>query len=218
MKYVSYKRVSTKKQGESELGLQAQESVIAAFITAQKGERIADFTEIETGTSKRRRIIIYEAIQTAKLHKATLIVSKVDRLGRNFKILTELKESGIQFISCDNPSDLSIVLNVLMSVAEFEATQISDRVKAALNQKRERGEPLGNPNIRDLAGTSIATRRRMRELNANIKGAKEFLSKYSKGKSACQLAKELAQYGMKTAKGKDFSHTQVLRLLREIAA
>ena len=48
-KFVSWRRVSTQKQGKSGLGLEAQKSIISYFVTEAKGILIADFFETYTG-------------------------------------------------------------------------------------------------------------------------------------------------------------------------
>jgi len=46
--FVTYYRVSTQRQGQSGLGLDAQRSAVQAFLTGK--EIIAEFTEIESGS------------------------------------------------------------------------------------------------------------------------------------------------------------------------
>jgi DNA invertase Pin-like site-specific DNA recombinase len=55
MKYVAYYRVSTKQQGQSGLGLEAQRTAVRGFTGNCKDCIVAKVTEIETGTSKRIR-------------------------------------------------------------------------------------------------------------------------------------------------------------------
>ena len=49
MKYVAYYRVSTARQGQSGLGLEAQQSAVESFC-----QTIESYTEIESGTLKQR--------------------------------------------------------------------------------------------------------------------------------------------------------------------
>lgn len=57
-KYVAYYRVSTKKQGTSGLGLQAQKNAVSSYLK-DGGKLLGEFTEVETGTRKKKRIEIY---------------------------------------------------------------------------------------------------------------------------------------------------------------
>ena len=82
-KYVGYYRVSTSEQGKSGLGLESQKTMVNNFINSNNGELINSFTEIETGTSKRKRTEIFKAIEFAKQNGAILVIAKIDRLARN---------------------------------------------------------------------------------------------------------------------------------------
>ena len=78
-KFVSYFRVSTQAQGKSGLGLQAQKNAVSNFVGNQ-GIIISEFTEVESGTRKKKRVEIYKAIEIAKKEKAILIVAKLSFL------------------------------------------------------------------------------------------------------------------------------------------
>ena len=54
MKYVTYLRVSTRKQGNSGLGLAAQQSSIDALVALRKGKVLQSFTEVESGKNNDR--------------------------------------------------------------------------------------------------------------------------------------------------------------------
>ena len=88
MKYVAYYRVSTKRQGESQLGLKAQKHAVERFISPEMIDK--EFTEVETGTNKKYRPILHEAIELCKKHNATLIIAKLDRLARNVAFVSSL--------------------------------------------------------------------------------------------------------------------------------
>ena len=78
--FVAYYRVSTQRQGQSGLGLEAQQAAVKAFTKDQA--IIAEFTEIESGR-KNNRPQLAQALALAKKHKATLVIAKLDRLARN---------------------------------------------------------------------------------------------------------------------------------------
>lgn len=81
-KYIAYYRVSRKEQGISGLGLAAQRTSVTAYAKGQDGIIIEEYTEVETGTNKRERIEIHNAINRAKQEGAVLIIAKLDRLAR----------------------------------------------------------------------------------------------------------------------------------------
>ena len=80
MKIISYIRVSTKAQGESGLGLEAQQGAVQALARERRGKIVAEYREVETGKRKDRPGLL-KALAHAKRSKATLVVAKLDRLG-----------------------------------------------------------------------------------------------------------------------------------------
>jgi DNA invertase Pin-like site-specific DNA recombinase len=135
-----YFRVSTSKQGESGLGLEAQRETVERFIG--NAERVGDFIEVESGKNSDRPKL-KEAIALAKRTKAKLVIAKLDRLSRNVHFLSGLMESGVDFVAVDNPNANRLTLHILAAVAEDEARRISERTKAALGALKARGVPLG---------------------------------------------------------------------------
>jgi predicted site-specific integrase-resolvase len=135
-KYVAYYRVSTQKQGENGLGIQAQKNAVLNFVGDK--EIIAEYTEVETGTAKKKREEIYKAIEFAKKEKAILVVAKLDRLARNVEFTSALYSGGVDFICCDNPTANKLTIQLLSVIAEHEAEMISSRIKSALAVKKER--------------------------------------------------------------------------------
>jgi DNA invertase Pin-like site-specific DNA recombinase len=84
--FVAYYRVSTERQGRSGLGTEAQRSAVARFAEAESLERIAEFTEIETGKGSDaldRRPQLAVALAAAKSAKCPVVVAKLDRLSRD---------------------------------------------------------------------------------------------------------------------------------------
>jgi DNA invertase Pin-like site-specific DNA recombinase len=81
-RYIAYYRVSTDKQGASGLGLEAQRESVARHARATGGTVVAEYTEVETGTNKRRRPQMAAALGACRLRRATLLIAKLDRLAR----------------------------------------------------------------------------------------------------------------------------------------
>ncbi len=140
--HVAYYRVSTDRQGKSGLGLDAQRAAVAAYL-AGRGEKIAEFTEIESG-KRNDRPQLAAALMLCRQQKARLIIAKLDRLARNVHFISGLMESGVDFVAVDMPEANRLTLHILAAVAEHEREMISQRTKAAREQAKARGTRLGN--------------------------------------------------------------------------
>jgi len=158
MKFVAYYRVSTKQQGLSGLGLDAQKSVVLNYISVQQGALIKDFTEIESG-GKNNRKMLNEALTYCQLTNATLLIAKLDRLSRDAHFLTGLMKSKINFICCDQPHANQLTIGLLAILAEHERKICSERTKAALAAAKRRGIRLGNPRIHEISNQDTAPAR-----------------------------------------------------------
>ena len=141
--YVAYYRVSTDRQGESGLGLEAQRAAVSRYVGA--APLLAEFQEIESGKKHTNRPKLAAALNHCRKTKATLIIATLDRLGRNVHFISGLMESGVPFIAADAPNDDPVILHMRAAWAEEEARKISRRTRAALQAARARGTKLGNP-------------------------------------------------------------------------
>ncbi len=217
---VAYYRVSTQKQGTSGLGLEAQVSAVADYADRQGLEIVQEFTEIETGTSKRARPQIVNAIAKAKELGAVLVIAKLDRLARNVAFLSNLMETGVNFVACDNPNATTFTLHILAAVAEHEAKMISERTKAALRATKARGTKLGTPeNLTEDA----KARGRMAQRQAALAGysklvIEKIVSLRESGMGFSKVAKALNELGETTRKGKPFQAMTVKRIVERLPA
>lgn len=128
---VAYYRVSTRKQGDSGLGLEGQVAAVKAFALAVGRPLIKSFKEVESG-KRSGRPQLKGALNHARRASATLVVAKLDRLSRNVAFLSALMEAKVDFVCCDNPAANTFTLHILAAVAEHEARAISERTKSAL--------------------------------------------------------------------------------------
>jgi len=145
MKIVSYLRVSTRQQGISGLGLQAQRAAIEAYAAQRSGKVIETFTEVESGKLNSRPELL-KALHLAKVTGATLVIAKLDRLSRNAAFLLTLRDSGVRFIAADMPDANDLTVGIMALVAQQEREAISRRTTEALAAAKARGVRLGNPN------------------------------------------------------------------------
>lgn len=141
-RFVAYYRVSTERQGKSGLGLDAQRAAVAEYLNGGGWQVVGSEEENESG-GKNDRPALARAIELCKLHDATLIVAKLDRLSRNAAFLMNLKEGGVDFVATDMPTANRMVVGIMASIAEGEGEMISARTKAALAAAKARGVKLG---------------------------------------------------------------------------
>jgi len=142
MEYVSYLRVSTQRQGQSGLGLEAQRKAVGDFADSRGGAIAAEFVEVESG-KRSDRPELAKALREAKRRKATLLIAKLDRLARNAHFILDLLESGVEITVADMPEANRLLLQIMAAVAEQEGLAISERTKAALGAAKARGVKLG---------------------------------------------------------------------------
>lgn len=152
--FVAYLRVSTEGQGRSGLGLEAQREAVARHVAGAGGAISAEFVEVESGRKKERPQLA-AALATCRASRATLVIAKLDRLARNVAFVSNLMESGVEFVAADMPVVNRLTVHILAAVAEEEARMISARTKAALAAAKARGVRLGNPHV--LAGDPSAS-------------------------------------------------------------
>lgn len=147
-KFVMYYRVSTQKQGRSGLGLESQMTTAQDYVARLDGVALATFTEVESGKVNSRPQL-QAALLRCRQSRATLLVAKLDRLGRNAAFLFALRDSGQKFQALDIPDANTLTLGVMIAMAQHEAEIISKRTKEALAARRARGLKLGTP--RDMS-------------------------------------------------------------------
>src|SRR5580704_5880269 len=143
-RFVPYYRVSTARQGQSGLGLEAQQKAVRDFLNGGAWEIVAEFVEVESG-KKADRPELARALDACRKHKAKLVIAKLDRLSRNLALIATLMDAGVEFIAVDNPHANKLTLHILAAVAEHEREAISERTKAALAAAKARGTRLGTP-------------------------------------------------------------------------
>jgi DNA invertase Pin-like site-specific DNA recombinase len=144
MKLVAYYRVSTKRQGDSGYGLDAQRASVARFVASNGAIVVAEFTEVESGTKDdRKRPQLGAAIERCRLTGASLVVAKLDRLARNAGFVHRLRDSGVDFVCCDMPSANKLTIGILAEVAEAEGETIRRRTKEGIAQARAKGVRWG---------------------------------------------------------------------------
>lgn len=215
--YVAYYRVSTIKQGQSGLGLEAQQAAVTAFLGDRPATLLHTFTEQETGKGANAlatRPQLRAALEACRKHRATLIIAKLDRLARNVHFVSGLLETGCDFVAADMPHANKVMIQMHAVMSEWERDQISARTKAALSAAKARGVVLGVTGKANLKGNLEA---RQDAANAfAMRLGKTLAGFQASGMTQRQMTAELNNLGIKTARGGEWSLAQLQRVLKRL--
>jgi DNA invertase Pin-like site-specific DNA recombinase len=219
-KYVSYLRVSTKRQGESGLGVEAQRDAVTTYLNGGRWRLVEEFVEVESG-KRNDRPELAKAFDACKAYGATLVIARLDRLSRNAHFLLGLEAAGVEFVAVDMPHANRLTVGVMALVAEQEAVAISQRTKAALAAAKARGtrlgKPKGTPVPRSDVGRINGSKASVANADAFAERMRPMLAKVS-GLSANAAAQELAARGYATARGGQWSASQVINVRKRLEA
>ncbi len=222
MKVIGYLRVSTGKQGESGLGLEAQQTAIENFVRQRNACLMKTFTEIESGKQDDRPELA-KAIQLCRATGATLVIAKLDRLSRNAVFLLTLRDSGINFLATDMPDANQLTVGIMALIAQHEREAISKRTREALQAAKARGMKLGNPNgaaaLRRAGKGNVASLRQIRaKADLHARYLKPFIEAFEAEGifSLGGIAYRLNEREMLTPRGGKWHKTSVKNLLARI--
>lgn len=193
--YVAYYRVSTKRQGQSGLGLEAQQALVAPYADSI----LHSFTEVESGKVDARPQLD-AALAMCRETGASILIAKIDRLSRDAAFLLTLRKAGVDIVAADMPNAGTLEFGVRAVVAQHEREEISKRTKDALAAAKARGIKLGCPNPRAGGLASGAARREKQQ--AVAKQAMPIISALrDAGASLRAIAGKLNDAGIPTALG-----------------
>lgn len=217
-RFIAYYRVSTDRQGRSGLGLEAQQEAVHSFLSQRSHTLIAEKVEIESGRNADRPELA-AAFALCRLHRATLIIAKLDRLARSVAFVSNILESGVDFVAADFPEANRLTIHILSAVAEHEARMISERTKAALRAAKARGVALGGDrgNLPSVAARGAQASAAVRSQQA-VERARDLApligSLRDAGHSFEAIASELDDRGIPSARGGLWTGQKVSRLMR----
>ena len=223
MKVVGYVRVSTEEQAKSGLGREAQIKKIKAYCDLYNAELIDIIIDNGVSGKTLNRDGLNKIIKMFQENTVDgVVVAKLDRLTRSVSdmgLLVNKIFKNKELISVSENIDTRtasgrLVLNVLVSVAQWERETIVERTKDALKAKRERGEKTGGdiPFGYDVLNGKLIYNDEEQKVINYIKRLRK------KGYGYKRIANMLNNKGLKTKKGKSFSHMQVKRIIeRELS-
>lgn len=215
--FIAYYRVSTTKQGQSGLGLEAQHAAVATFLRDTGASLVGEFTEVETGKGSNaldKRPQLRSALEACRKQNAVLIIAKLDRLARNVHFVSGLLETGVEFVAADMPQANKVMIQMYSVMAEWERDQISARTKAALAAAKARGVWLGATGATNLKQHLIERSNQAAEFARNMEGViRGFIAI---GLTQREMAAHLNQLAIQAPRGGKWSLVQVQRLLARL--
>ena len=199
--FVLYTRVSTKRQGDSGLGLEAQERDINLYLenyAEEPHEVIGTFCDVESGR-KSDRPQLTKAIELAKRTGATLLTAKLDRLSRSVAFISALMEDKkLHLKVATMPHADKFQLHIYAALAEQEREFISKRTKAALQEAKVRGVKLGGARPNNQARHDAVKV----QADQNALRVSKLIKDLRKGaKSYRYIAEQLNELSVATAQG-----------------
>lgn len=219
IKCVGYVRVSTDKQADEGYSLEAQRQDINRYCQLYNLELIEIIADEGLSACNLDRDGIQKALNMLSVGIADgLIVAKLDRLTRSVRDLSYLLETYFTrytLMSVADKIDTSsasgrLVLNIIMSVAQWEREAISERVKKALDVKRGKGERVGGiPYGKKLAPDGVHLEDNPDE-SVVISAAKDMKEGNMTYRAIC---KQLNVAGNRNREGKHFTLSAVHRMV-----
>ena len=225
MKVIGYVRVSTQEQADGGVSLAAQESKVRAYASLHDLDLMEVIIDAGESAKSLKRPGLQKALAMLKRGEASgMIVAKLDRLSRSVADWNRLidgffgEKAGKSLMSVADSIDTRtaagrLVLNVLMSVAQWEREAIGERTRDALAHKKSKGERVGQVPFGSRTDDGVNLVEDATEQEA-IKTVEEMRSR---GMSCRAIAEELNCLGIKTKGNKQWHETTVRRILKRIA-
>jgi site-specific DNA recombinase len=154
MKTIGYVRVSTDKQADRGVSLEAQAEKIRAMAVVHNAELIdviVDGGESAKSLNRPGMARLLALVDAGEVK--AVIIAKLDRLTRSVKDLCTLLERferrGVALVSVAESLDTGsaagrLVLNIMTAVSQWEREAIGERTRDAMSHKRTNGERVGN--------------------------------------------------------------------------
>lgn len=219
---LSYYRVSTKRQGRSGLGLDAQRETVESYARMTGGTVLRSYQEIESGRNDDRPELA-RAVADARRSRASIVIARLDRLSRDAHLISGLQKTGVPFVCCDMPDADETMVGIYGYLGQREWKLISERTKAALAQAKARGVVLGTPEnlthdgrLLGAAKAGQAHKRMAAEAYADL--GPWLVELRTQGLTLRQIVERLGEDGHTTRRGQTWNPKQVSRVLARYGA
>lgn len=220
MRALGYARVSTDRQSERGISIDVQSSRIRAMAEIQGAELLDVIVEGESAKTLNRPGVerLLQLVDSSMVDM--VIVAKLDRITRSVKDLAELLERfsrrGVALVSVAESLDTAtasgrLVMNLLMSVAQWEREVIGERTRQALQFKKSIGERIGGIPF----GYQLSSDGKRLESKPSEQAIIEYATSLrAAGCTLRAIALEMNQRGMTTRCGGQWHHVYVAGLVK----
>ena len=228
MKVVAYIRVSTKGQGDSGLGLEAQRDYITRAAQQNDWEVVGEFVDVVSGKlAIEDRPEGAKALAMCKEQDAQLVVAKLDRLSRDVHHIAGLMKT-TKFKVATMPQAQTFELHLYAALAQQEREFISGRTRealAALQSRADAGDAVAVQKVKNrsdalakgraVADITTANAIRMGKIASYQAALEPHLKSclHDKVNTLQSVADCLNAKGLRTARGSEFNPTAVRRLM-----
>jgi DNA invertase Pin-like site-specific DNA recombinase len=222
MQAIGYVRVSTDRQADQGVSLEAQEAKIRAMATIHSAELldvIVDGGESAKSMNRPGLQRLLEMVHTGRVQ--AVIVAKLDRLTRSVKDLCNLLElfekRKVALISVAESLDTAsaggrLVITIMAAVSQWEREAIGERTRDALRHKRSQGHRVGNIPF----GSRLSADGKRLEPDATEQEAlKEIRRLRDEGASLRGIAMALNHRAYRTRRGTPWRLESVARVVKQ---
>ncbi len=215
-------RVSTAEQGQSGLGLEAQQASVRAYVEAQGWTLVAEYSDVASGKDDRRPGF-QAALARCRQLGAVLVAARLDRITRRAHTLSGLLEEGYAIRAADMPGADDLMMRIYAAMAQKERELISERTRAALRVAKARGAVLGGdrgyrPTTGPDAAAATEARRSAAERAAHRLALEVERLRVEGITGQVAMAKALNKRGVPVPSGRGaWTHTTVARVMRRAA-
>jgi DNA invertase Pin-like site-specific DNA recombinase len=221
MKAIGYARVSTEKQADFGVSLEAQAAKVRAMAVVQGAELVdvlVDAGESAKSLNRPAMARLLALVDSGAVD--TVIIAKLDRLTRSVADLAELlkrfERRGVSLVSVADSLDTRsaagrLVLNIMVSVSQWEREAIGERTRDAMHHKRANGERVGTVPFgyrMAVDGVHIESEPAEQAIMGRIREMK------AEGFTLREIATELNRQGFTTRRGTAWRFQYVADVLR----
>ena len=216
-RFVLLRRVSSKSQEASGLGLDAQMTEINSYLQTIPGASVeADLVEVASGGKElSERPVLAQAMDLAAKSGSVILVSRLCRLSRDLEFVAGLMKSKVRFRIATNPGADELTIGIYAVMARHERLEIGRRTRQALAAAKARGVRLGAAGAQNIEKANERKIQRADQFAATLRPVVEPLREA--GKTFQEIAEILNHMGMVTAHGKKFGASTVHRITMRYA-